>query len=289
MTKKKHLIIGGDSLLGEDLYSYLKKDVNLYKTSRRIKLSKEIIYFDLNEIKSWENLPKDLDIVYFLIGKTSIKECQDDQLNSYNLNVVKTHKLFQYLRYTGCHIIMLSTNQVFNGDIPFSQINNCHNPQNIYAEQKSALEKLIQQKPGYSVLRISKIIDSLKLLINWKRDLLLKKNIYPFFDLYCAPISVKLVSKFLFEISKQNSGRIYQLSGDKDLSYLDIAMKLAAKLDIVEDLITAKSYNKVFVNQIKPGKYSTLSVKENPIGFDQNQNTEDLMDRYLSDIVNNNY
>ena len=111
IDNNKHLIIGGDSIIGKSLYNkFIKNNFDAYYTTRNnTRLNDNSIYFDLEE-NNINFIPKR---VYVCTGISDINFCEKNPIYSWNLNVNLTLAVIKKFHNLGSHIIFLSTDLVW--------------------------------------------------------------------------------------------------------------------------------------------------------------------------------
>ena len=282
------LIIGGDGLIGRELSKILnKKKINHYKSSRQKISMNNKIFLDLNNRSSWENIPKDVSTAFLLAGETSLKACEENPLESHKVNVENSIKICEMLNFLNCHVVVISSNLVFDGKRPFCRHDQDLIPQNQYGKQKLELEQQLAKLENISILRISKIVESLRpLILSWRNKLLRHEAITPFCDKFCAPITVSKVARILIKLSRLPPGGTYHFSGDADISYVTIAQKLAKILEIDQALISPIQSKKISVKSAKAELFSSLCMIGNQHDIGTNQNSTEVINDFLLEYRN---
>ena len=102
MKSKKILILGGDSKIGNALYLNLKDNFSILKSTRKSFLGGDEFYFDLSNKDYFKTLPeKKFDYVFICISITSIDYCQNNIIETNEINVNHTIEIIKYfLRMT---------------------------------------------------------------------------------------------------------------------------------------------------------------------------------------------
>ena len=138
MFYNKYLVIGGNSLVGSELYNKLlnlKKNVKI--TTRRKNHKNRDLHFDLIS-------PNDLDIhnsiVYFCAAETNISKCEKEPIISNKINYINTVQTIKNLLNKNCKIIYLSTQAVFSGQKNLCKENDNKDPTCNYGIQKNKVE-----------------------------------------------------------------------------------------------------------------------------------------------------
>jgi len=237
----KHLVIGGDGLIGKALASilcYQGKDV--IRTSRRQNsLATGAVWLDLANVPdNWR--PQEIcEVTYFCAGVSRYQTCRENPDASRRVNVVNTLKIATRLVEAGTFLIYLSTNAVFDGNAPYRRTSDPVAPKTEYGRQKVEAEcQLLKLGRLVSVLRLTKVFpERPPLLMNWISSLQRHEAIHPFYDLTCAPLPLEEVVKALIALGEEKRAGIWHLSGDRDVSYADLVGHLASSLGLDLNLV----------------------------------------------------
>ena len=225
---KRVLIVGGDGLLGHAVANRLSSgNAEVVRTTRR--RNGEGLYLDLSaDPSTWPELP-DVDAVIIAGGVTSIVECAREAENTARVNVGGTIEIARRAMAMNAQTIYLSSSQVFSGDLPFTRRDDVTRPVSEYGRQKAKAENQIMNLDGATaVLRIAKVMaPDWTLLQNWRTELRQGRNLHPFDDFTLAPVRVADAVDLIEKILKHAATGIYQLSGDADIPYIDLAKSLA--------------------------------------------------------------
>jgi dTDP-4-dehydrorhamnose reductase len=226
---KSALIIGGNSAIGTALATMLRADaVKVYTTSRRRDTAGKT-HLDLAaHPESWPALPQ-ADTAFLCAAITGLDACENDKEATARVNVTHMRALAEKLAQEGMHIVFLSSNQVYDGLKPYREASEPPCPANEYGRQKAAFETwLLARANSASVLRLTKVIAKpLPILASWANALGQGKSVEAFTDLVFAPLPVELALKGMTHLGAARARGIFQLSGTRDVSYRDIAVRLA--------------------------------------------------------------
>lgn len=233
------LIIGVDGYIGSALFQKLKgSQKEVFGTSRRVKKINDnrIFFLDLAEpLNDLSSLPN-AKLVYLVAGISNMSQCEKDKI-TYDINVNKIVEIGEYFLRQGSFIIFLSTNTVFNGKESFPNEFCTPNPINMYGYQKLQAEKKLREASlkyknfNLAIVRLTKVLSlGLPLLDSWIKDLSNGKVIKSFHDLVISPISLSYVISCLITIGDRRVSGVYHLSGVDDISYNQVAKKIALKL-----------------------------------------------------------
>ncbi len=250
MPKTKILVVGGDSQIGSTFVKYLKcaGESVTATTMRCDTLSEDRIYLNLtDDIERWI-LPNSVNVVVICAGITSVEACAKDPSGSARVNVEAVSALSHLFIEKGAYIIYLSTNQVFDGAISYPSPGDQISPITEYGKQKAEAEKrLLDSYPKrVAILRLTKVIGSHNpLLEKWAEALKGGNIIRPFSDMFIAPIPVSLVISVMRLVIDRRLNGILHLSGDRDISYAEVARiggwVLGSKEDQIQPILARES------------------------------------------------
>ncbi|MDO8603595.1 MAG: sugar nucleotide-binding protein [Candidatus Omnitrophota bacterium] len=262
--KNIKLIVGSDSLVGKALTQYFEMSgEEVIGTTRcRDTVGQKHLYLDLlDNPESW-SFPSGIDTAFICAGVTKLEECRRDPDTSRRVNVDGTCKLIKNLINKGIFVIYLSTNQVFDGSIPYCLPEEPFSPVTEYGRQKAETERLINQwKDSVTVVRFTKILGKENIFFSkWINDFKEDRAIYPFKDKYISPVSLSFAVSVLKLAASQKISGLLQVSGDKDISYADIACRIAELLKCDPKLVNPTEASKIDEDKETGGRYSTLNT-----------------------------
>jgi dTDP-4-dehydrorhamnose reductase len=219
------LFVGGDSQIGSAAYSCCT--VPAIATSRR-----RPPFLDLSDIGDWKP-PPGITAACIFAAITSLKACADDPHGTSQVNVWGTVALADKLLWRGIPTLFISSNHVFDGSIPHVPVNSPHSPVSEYGRQKALAERLLMLRMErglpVGILRLGKVVcGELPILKEWRSG----KPILAFSDLHIAPVDIGKVCETIYSLMGKTG--IFQLTGRRDESYLDIARRTVHPSLIVE-------------------------------------------------------
>ena len=244
MARKKILIIGGDSRLGESIRLLTEGNSNYIFTTRRTVRKKEDIYFEIgsSDSSALSNVKAKAAVV--CAGITDYKECESKPEYTKNINVTETMKICRELIEKGSHLIFISTNTVL-GDLKDRSESGDYEPQLNYSKQKAEVEKKLLAMDGFqnqiTILRLTKHISiNTSPFGDWIENLSKGKRIKAFSDLICAPITFQKSAMAIIRITEQDKvpPGIYHLSGESDINYVELAKLIATRLGQDKELVS---------------------------------------------------
>ena len=244
LPDKRALIVGIDSLIGHALSdTLLDLGWKVDGTSRRITEKQSNVYpFDLSRLDRIEKLPP-CDHIFLCAAMTKYSDCRKDPELARIINVEAPVSLARHFSVMGSHVVFLSTSAVFDGTIPLRSPDSPICPVTDYGRTKAEAEKLLMKTNGaVGILRLSKVlVASNPLFKRWISSLRAGEKIFPFYDMFMAPITLDLVVDMLVRIALLNCTGIYQISALEDVSYYDGALYLAARILADTSLVIGQS------------------------------------------------
>jgi dTDP-4-dehydrorhamnose reductase len=228
------LVIGVDSEIGGATYRAMKaQKMSVVATTRRLKSAgPDRLFLDLAKpLDSWEP-PDGTHAACVCAAVARLQDCAANPEEASHINVAQTLTLIDKLLAYGCSVVFLSTNQVFDGLTPRVAIEARHSPVSEYGSQKArsekALQALIARGAPLAILRLGRVISADTLVIkSWIADLSVGKTINAFGDMRLAPIPIDLVCSAITCLLKDKASGIFQLTGPRDVSYVEVARYLA--------------------------------------------------------------
>ncbi len=192
MRIKNILIIGGAGELGQNLFEYLRPKYKIFVVDKKNlsnKKKKDYLKCDLLKKKNIHNIPKKIDIVFFLVGKVGGPLSME--LNNFENYIKKNcETLINYLNQIKKSnlkkIIFMSTEHVYgDNDYQSDHLNgNEPNPKNYYGLSKLLAEKILykfykENKISVDILRFPRVIskNNFNLIKQLKKNIIRKKKI----------------------------------------------------------------------------------------------------------------
>lgn len=239
----KHLVIGVNGTIGSALYARLRSNGEVVRgTTQRPQAvqGSDVTYLNLLEPSSWR-YETPVSVAYFCAGVCRMAKCEEDPVGTAKINIDATLALAERLAKQGAFIIYLSTNQVFSGEEAYANTYDQYAPQNEYGRQKSIIEaKLTAHCPALAIVRLTKVMEpKFSLVQGWIEQLTTQQSVRAFKDMMLAPVSLRQVVDILIKIGEKKLPGVYHVSGDKDISYYDLACHLANSLGVPTSLVEA--------------------------------------------------
>jgi dTDP-4-dehydrorhamnose reductase len=236
------LVVGADGLLGAAVAARLAAaGTPVIRTSRRG--SPGSISLDLAALPSQWSPPPGITAAVLCAAITSTDVCRARPDDCRRVNVDATCELGRRLAAAGARIVFLSTNMVFDGHTPFTPATATPCPRTTYGRMKAeAEEQLLALGEGTTVVRLTKVISrSLPVIDRWRDSLARGEPIRPLTDLVIAPVSLDLAATVIATAACEPLGPILQVSARADVSYADVATRLAARWGAASALVQPAS------------------------------------------------
>ena len=235
------LIIGSDGLLGSSLYEHwYARELPVVKTRRTPDSTDDpAMLLDLaTPISSWPRFTE-IKAAVLCAAVTSGERCRRDPVTTRHINVHQSVQLAEQLIEQGAFVVFLSTNAVFDGSKPWRDPDEAVCPMTEYGRQKAEAEgKFKQFGDCCAIIRLTKVVHGeTPLLRGWLDDLRHQKMIVPFADLVCAPISLEATVRAIATVAERSLAGIWQLSARVDVTYVEIAQRLAHSRKLDDSLI----------------------------------------------------
>jgi len=236
------LVIGADGLIGSAVASRLEAaGTPVIRTSRRGTPGSTPL--DLTAISDRWSPPSGIVAAVLCAAVTSTDACRSRPAECRRVNVDATCEMGRRLTDAGARLVFLSTNLVFDGSMPFTPAGTPRCPQTAYGRMKAeAEERLLALGNGTTVVRLTKIIGrTLPVIERWRESLGHGEPIRPLADLVMAPVSLDLVTAVIAAAAREPLGPVLQVSASADLSYADVASRLAARWNAASELVRPAS------------------------------------------------
>ena len=223
-------------MLGQAVASELSQaGRKVFSTTRRSQREqrKQNIFLDLASTETPENLLSlKPHTVIFCAALSSQEACEDDQLVSMQVNVNSVFRISQECLSMGSNVVFISSNAVFDGQVPHTSVSSPITARSVYGKQKAEAEtRLLSLDNKICILRFSKLSHSLLPLMKGWADSVSKEHvIYPFSNAPLSPVSTQVAARAVKLVARGPIPGITQLSASHDISYADAAYFLADKL-----------------------------------------------------------
>lgn len=232
----KILITGATGLLGCSLVPMLRKSG--YTVLGIGSSKKSDVSADLTQLnKTLEILDKIRpDLIVNLVALTDVDKCEMDPHSAYLLNVLLVENICTWIKASGnsCHLIQLSTDQLYNGKGPHAEnkLNIC----NHYGMSKLAGE-YIAKTVSSTILRTNFIglsqCDGRTSLTDWLfLSLQNSKLINVFSDVMFSPLSIRSLCHYIEKCIFERPLGVYNVGSKNGISKADLAFLFADELGL---------------------------------------------------------
>jgi dTDP-4-dehydrorhamnose reductase len=271
------LLVGGDSEIGAATERLLTAQGHpVAATTRRPeRASANRPLLDLaSPLDDWEP-PAGTRAACVFAAIARLAACADDPVGSAHINVTQTLTLIERLVARGIYVLFLSTNQVFDGSMPNVPADAAAGPITEYGRQKARVEAVLrehmQRATPVAILRLAKVVSRrMPLVDGWIETLSAGRPVRAFHDMTLAPVPTAMVSAAIGRLMDDRASGIYQLSGPRDVAYVEIARFVASHLDVNPSLVAETSALEAGLPQGATPRHTTLdtSALRDRYGFD---------------------
>ena len=239
------LIIGGDGFIGGAIASHFQESATgvTVTTRKRNGEAGGCIFLDLaDEPNDWPPLPP-ADLWVLSAAVTLLSDCRENPEISHKINVEAPVALARLGIDAGAQVVFLSTNQIFDGTVAHRGPDDPPSPLNIYGHQKAEAERrMMELGIGVTVVRMTKVLSPGSGLIHgWIDDLHHGRSIAPFKDVVFSPVPISILGGFMKKMIERRTPGIIQISGPRDISYVDAVNHIVARLGFDASLVEATS------------------------------------------------
>jgi dTDP-4-dehydrorhamnose reductase len=272
------LLVGGDSEIGAATARFLiaQGQAVAATTRRSDRVSAVRPLLDLAApLDRWEP-PAGTRAACVFAAIARLAACADDPAGSAHINVTQTLTLIERLVARGIYVLFLSTNQVFDGNLPNVRADAPTCPVSEYGRQKARVEAVLREHihrgAQVAILRLAKVVSRHMALIDgWIDALSAGKPVRAFHDMTLAPTPTEMVSAAIRALMDEQAKGIYQLTGPRDVTYAQVARFVALHVDARPSLVVETSALDAGLPQGATPRHTTLDSRE-------------LRDRYGLDV-----
>lgn len=229
----------------------------------------------------WPDLPE-ADAWVFCAAVTGLEACERNPELARKVNAQSFAALARRAFDAGAFPILLSSNMVFDGSRPLVPAGAPRNPRTVYGRTKVEAEDAVLEAGG-GVLRLTKVLTPGKgVLTAWMEALKLGKPVQACHDMVLSPISVDVTMDAVMTVADRRLTGITQLCADRDISYVEAAWHIAARLGRPADLVSAIGRAEAGVPEAFAPRHTTLdTARLNEAGIAPFE-PEDVIDAALS-------
>lgn len=255
------LIVGCQGLIGRALADTCEREGIRWVGTARSPQSKKVYALDLASSPEKWSLPELGKVAILCAAETKVSHCETNPESTHRINVTQTVALAQWLWKQGVSVVFLSTNLVYDGSKPDFTPSAKTVPQTQYGAQKAECEKLLQAAiPALAIVRLTKVVhEGFAVFCDWIQSLRGGEVIHPFHDMQFSPIPLSGVLDELKQLIVGFRAGVFQLSGDRDVSYSEAAFLLAETLGFDVALVQPVSARERGISVSQCPTYTTLS------------------------------
>lgn len=228
----KILVTGAFGLLGCSLVPYLK--ASGYEVFRQSRSERGDVVVDLTDCNSVNMILDKIrpDVIINLAALTSVDECERRPQKAYLSNVRAVENLVSWIKCNKCHLIHISTDQVYDGRGPHDEKK--ITLRNYYGFSKYAGELAAACVPS-TILRTnffgkSRCAERVS-ISDWLIGALLEgEPIKVFDDVRFSPLSISSLVKLIGVVIEKRKTGVYNLGSKNGMSKADFAFELARVL-----------------------------------------------------------
>jgi dTDP-4-dehydrorhamnose reductase len=242
-----YLIIGGDGEVGQALAAgFHAASLTFMRTTRRAMAAPGWMHLDLAAIPTDWAPPAGTQAACITAAVARLAACEADPEGAARINVDGTIALTERLAGRGIYTLFLSTNQVFNGAVPNVPADAPPCPVSIYGQQKTrteaALRGMMARGAPIGILRLSKVLSpGMQLFCSWRESLASGLPVRAFADMTFAPVPAAMVATAITAMLNARCPTVAQLTGPRDITYLEAARHIALSQDADPALVVAGS------------------------------------------------
>lgn len=261
----KHLIIGGDGLIGTSLRHWLlsRGETVVATTRRRDVVGPSRPFLDLG-VLDMDCLGNERFDSLFLCAGHNPRQCDQDPEFSRKVNVLAPLQLAERVMSARGFVVKLSSNAVFDGSRPHQPADGPYGPHSLYGEQhRESDEALLKRGETLGIVRFSKVITPLvSVFDSWIENWANGKPVRPLTDLCMAPIALPFIIELVGRVGMTRRPGVFQASGDKDVSYAKAASLAAVHLGVPERLVRPATIKELGLSIGWQPRHTTLDMTE---------------------------
>lgn len=227
------LIVGADGIIGEMLFTRFRQAGSrvLGTTRRRERVDGTRLHLDLADDVTFWQPPPAVTVAVICAGVTNLGLCSRSPDESARVNVEGISTIVKKLVEKDILVVYLSTNQVFDGSVPYRQSGDSLSAITEYGRQKAEAERRMGALgEAVAIVRLTKVLGPENSLFSaWAASLKRGEPIHPFSDMVMAPVPLSCAVSVIDLISRRNLPGLFHLSGNRDISYAEAAC-LGAKV-----------------------------------------------------------
>lgn len=232
------LVVGAEGVLGAAVAARLAAaGTPVVGTSRRGTAG--MLPLDLAAAASSWQLPERLQAAVLCAAVTSAAECRMQPAHARLVNVEATVELAARLIAVGARVVFLSSNQVFDGAVAQTPADAARCPRTAYGCMKAEAEiAILGLAASTLVVRLTKVVHAgVPLFADWRDAFEHCQPVRPFADLPLAPLALGFAATAVTASLSCEHGGVVQVSATHDITYADVALRLARAFGHPEELV----------------------------------------------------
>jgi dTDP-4-dehydrorhamnose reductase len=292
-NKKKILILGSNSLIGNSLIGKLNKKYTIFTTYHTKKINKKDLKIDLLDVKTLENafVISKPDIVINLCGVyKNLDYCEKNKKFVMDINGKALKIISKISNQYNSFLIGFSSDFVFDGKSGNYKEDDQVSPINYYGKTKAVGEKNIQENANdYCIIRTSMIYGKNQLrntlagmILNKVR---LEEELKIINDQFMTPTHLENFTKMLTEIIEIKYKGIIHLAGPERMSRYDFAKKLVSLSNFKNTTLIPVSYNEFDFSKKMPKDSSLNTEKASSLLLNGPEKVESSLKKYLKNML----
>jgi len=280
---RKILVTGASGLFGTTLVPYLTGCG--YRVVTQSRTGASDFCADLSDSASTDELLTQVQpgLIINLVGLTSVEQCQEQTNAAYSANTCTVENLVHSIikREISCHLIQISTDQVYDGPGPHTE--DAVTITNNYAFSKYAGELSALRVPS-TILRTNFVGRSLasgrESLTDWVfSSMLSHKQVDVMNDVLFSPLSMATLSVMIQLVIEKRPSGVFNLGSKEGMSKADFNFAFAESLGLSTTTMTRVDSNEaVFFKAYRP--------KDMRMNCSKFENTFGVKLPYLKDEIN---
>lgn len=232
------LVIGADGTIGSAVATRLEAaGTRVVRTSRRGTAGS--LPLDLAAMPNSWRPPEGISAAVICAAVTSTEVCRTRPDEGRRVNVDAPVEIGRRIAAAGGRVVFLSTNMVFDGSVPFVPADAARCPRTAYGRMKADAEAgLVAVGDAATIVRLTKVVgQTLPVIEGWRSALARGEAVRPFSDLPIAPVSLDRAAAVIAAAAREPLGPILQVSARADVTYADVARRLAGRWGFAADLV----------------------------------------------------
>jgi len=255
------LVVGASGTLGAALSDALaRQGRHVIRSSRRAEA--ETIGLDLASNADTWPLPPGIGVAHLCAAVTSVADCRERLKAAWAINVEGTVALASRIVAAGSRVVFPSSNMVFSGEEAFTRPDAPPTPKTAYGTMKAEAERRLRDLGDrVQVIRLSKVLARrVPLFERWRAALVAGIPIHPIADMTIAPVSLARAAEALLRTGDEGQGALLQLSATGDVSYADVARRLAVIMHADSTLVQPLTAAEAGLAMDNVPRHTTLAV-----------------------------